>query len=226
MASWWVRNFEHMAKARNRGFLIIELAILLFVLGIFVSSFYQMTLILQRQENLAASKKNYEIITSALQDFLKKNSHLPFPAEDSSGNESIKIYNESAKKYALSGFLPFKTLGIPIEKSLNIKNQIYRYVVLTEATVSAEIIKNSTKFSDDPFKPNTIAFEEIDCTNCIVKNHIKINKKIVNDMSNACVIIFDQKNEGNIEIRDNAVFVNRNNKLILPITQTELMKFH
>lgn len=95
-----------MIKLREQGFLILEMAIILCIIGL-ISTTYIKSLVVKKDAYVNnITKENIQTVTYAIVDFLARNYRLPSPS--SSLESGIEDANGC-------GYIPYKILGISLK---------------------------------------------------------------------------------------------------------------
>ncbi|MDR1032332.1 MAG: prepilin-type N-terminal cleavage/methylation domain-containing protein [Holosporales bacterium] len=115
----------------DRGFALLEVAIAIMVMGVILGILGPSLNTLRLCSSLQSNKQKYERICYAIAAYVIRNSHLPAPAsEPNSGESNLDSPN--------LGFIPFKSLGLSKDVSVNSAGKPIKYIpnkTLVEATV-------------------------------------------------------------------------------------------
>lgn len=182
-----------MKYKKSSGFLLLEMAIFLSVIGILSAVLAKNSIAYAKFRNNKFLKENLETVKCALVDFLAANYRLPSPSNfDGNGIEGDE-------KNAC-GYIPYKALGIPYERTKDCNGKSLFYVVepaLTDRKISR------IQLEDEGF--------EIATNDCFCKTYspaIKITNQnsdvLVDDQSKVAFVITDTqpiKNSNYIHIK-------------------------
>jgi prepilin-type N-terminal cleavage/methylation domain-containing protein len=134
-----------MHTKHQSGFTLVELAVVLFIVGILASVGLSTLNAQMASASISATKKKQETIKNALISYLGKYNRLPCPAIDNSGLESRVLTNapayciDTTGKSAYLGILPYATLGLPKSAALDGWENFFSYAVSTQWTLTYSI---------------------------------------------------------------------------------------
>jgi prepilin-type N-terminal cleavage/methylation domain-containing protein len=128
---------DHVIQRRQRGFSLVEIAIVLVIVGLLVGGLLTPLSMQMEQRRAADTQRALDEAREALVGFAVRYGYLPCPAisardgqEDRSGNRCTDERRD--------GFLPWATLGLP---KLDAWNHLYRYSVTPAFADSANRFK-------------------------------------------------------------------------------------
>ncbi|MBX3665525.1 MAG: prepilin-type N-terminal cleavage/methylation domain-containing protein [Burkholderiales bacterium] len=119
-------------KQHQKGFSLIEVAVVLFVLVLLLGSLLVPLTTQVEQRQISETEKTLESIRDALLGFAIANGHLPCPDTDNNGLEDINTVNDRCSVISTSisaGNLPWQTLGLG---NSDVWGNRFRYVVREE----------------------------------------------------------------------------------------------
>lgn len=157
-----------MKHKNSSGFLLLEMAIFLSVIGILSAVLAKNSIAYAKFRNNKFSEENCEIVKCALVDFLAANYRLPSPSN--SDGEGVEGNEQNS-----FGYIPYKTLGIPYEQTKDSNGKSLFYVVepaLTDKRISR------IQLEDEDL--------EIATNDCFCKNYSPVIK-IINKNSDILV---------------------------------------
>ncbi|MDR1365835.1 MAG: prepilin-type N-terminal cleavage/methylation domain-containing protein [Holosporales bacterium] len=120
----------------DRGFALLEVAIAIMVMGVILGILAPSLNTLRVCSSLQSDKQKYDRICYAIAAYVIRNSHLPAPAGELNSGESG--LNNSAV-----GFIPFKSLGLSKDLTINSAGKPIKYIP-NKALVEATVIHKST----------------------------------------------------------------------------------
>ncbi len=101
------------------GFSLIELSIVLFIIGVALTTGLAALNVLQRNQAASATTQRQVAMRDALSDYLRRNSRLPCPDTDFTAPDGIEnratAGNPATACSAVFGIVPYATLGLPRE---------------------------------------------------------------------------------------------------------------
>ena len=107
------------ARGAQAGFTLIELSIVLFVIGVVLTSGLVALNAVQRNQAGSATAQRQVTVRDALIDYLRRNSRLPCPDSDFTAPDGIEnratAGNPATACSAVFGIVPYVTLGLPRE---------------------------------------------------------------------------------------------------------------
>lgn len=119
-------------KQRQKGFSLIEVAVVLFILVLLLGSLLVPLTTQVEQRQISDTEKTLESVRDALLGFAVANGHLPCPDNNNDGLEDINAANDRCSVIATSisaGNLPWQTLGLG---NSDVWGNRFRYVVREE----------------------------------------------------------------------------------------------
>jgi prepilin-type N-terminal cleavage/methylation domain-containing protein len=131
-----------MHTKQHSGFTLIELAVVVFIIGILASVGLATLKSQMESTSISATKKKQETMKNSLISYLAKYNRLPCPAIDNTGLESRVLTNAPANcidntgKSAYLGILPYATLGLPKSAALDGWENFFSYAVSTQWTLT------------------------------------------------------------------------------------------
>jgi len=97
----------------EEGFLLVELALALIILGIVLGPSLVAFHTYQRFQQLQTTKKNQETVFRALAHYLSQHGCLPYPADPESRDENRGVSSfDRWRSYKYVGTVPYRTLGV------------------------------------------------------------------------------------------------------------------
>lgn len=124
---------------RQRGFSLIELAIVLVVVALLVGGLLVPLTMQVEQQRIRETQKTLEEIKEALVGFAIANGRLPRPAVSASNGSENTV--NCASDAACTGFIPWATLGVP---KLDSWGKMIRYSVTPAFASSVPFTLNAT----------------------------------------------------------------------------------
>lgn len=100
---------------RDAGFSLVEMAVVLVILGLVISSLLLPISTQREVQKINATRTNMSLIAEALYGFVILNGRLPCPSTEADPS-NVNYGREDAScssSYVSDGFLPWKTLGVP-----------------------------------------------------------------------------------------------------------------
>ncbi len=113
-------SFTHRVnRAAPAGFSLIELSIVLFIIGVVMTSGLAALNVLQRNQASSATAQRQVTVRDALIDYLRRNNRLPCPDTNFTVPDGIEnrttAGNPATACSAVFGIVPYATLGLPRE---------------------------------------------------------------------------------------------------------------
>lgn len=138
-----VHRCGDMHTKRQSGFTLVELAVVVFLVGLLASVGLSALNAQMTSASISATKKKQEIIKDALIAYLGTNKRLPCPAIDNTGQESRVIANApagcthtGAVTTGYFGILPYATLGLSKSTALDGQENFFSYAVSNQWTLT------------------------------------------------------------------------------------------
>ena len=191
----------------NKGFFLVEIAIVILLIGVAVSAFTRIIKASVTITKYTLEKTNREIIVSALASYVIKNKRLPKPSINFNGLESDIESNNKI----LIGKVPFKTIDILQSNSLDSEKKPMIYVVINECTKTSKIFNNEFNSILDT---SDNCFEDVDCS------YIKIRTNQVFEENICFVILPERVFKKNTTQKDNKFVVSEPTQNITALTKT------
>jgi prepilin-type N-terminal cleavage/methylation domain-containing protein len=114
-----------MRTSPQRGFSLVEIAIVLVIVGLMIGGLLTPLTVQMEQRRVADTRRMLEEAKEALVGYAVRHGHLPCPAiSAANGEEDRSGYRCTDERR--DGFLPWATLGLP---KLDAWNRLYRYSV-------------------------------------------------------------------------------------------------
>ena len=131
-------NASIYRQLRIRGFSLIEMAIVLFIIALLLGGLLPTISSQIEQKNRNETRKQLEEITSALTGFAISKGHLPCPASQVIGIEDRKSDLSCNSRV---GFLPWATLGVT---QLDGWGRLFRYGATPAFTTASGVFSTTT----------------------------------------------------------------------------------
>jgi len=125
-----------MRTRKNSGFTLIELAVVIFLIGILASMGIVALKAQLASAAISATKKKQDTIKDALITYLGHYKRLPCPAIDNTGVESRVTTNTPANCTGNFGLVPYATLGLPKSAGMDGWENFYSYGVSPQWTLT------------------------------------------------------------------------------------------
>lgn len=116
-------QFRNSRQTRTAGFTLIELAVVLLILTLLLSSLLVPLSTQVDQSNISTTQKTLEDIKEALVGFAMANGRLPRPAVSATNGAERAVCGSDAN---CTGFIPWTALGVP---KLDAWGKIFHYSV-------------------------------------------------------------------------------------------------
>ena len=145
-----LKNFKKL-----KGFVLLEISISLLIVSIFLSICFEYVKRRQEQNQKFKTQKNANYIRKAMQGFVAKKGFLPCCAENENGKE---------KENNFSGFVPYKTLGIPKKYIYDGKNKPFTLYINKDLALSS--------YKHKKVVPVFIPYSTYPCLNTVTFNRI------------------------------------------------------
>lgn len=128
-----------MKNKGESGFILIEAAIFIIILGVssaLIASIYKS---LQHTSQIAVTQQNKQIVTRMLANYLLEHSRLPQASNRaSSGIEEPGLY---------FGYVPYKTIGIPRKNAMDGTGKSIKYMVEESFTKTTSLTTDQEKLT-------------------------------------------------------------------------------
>lgn len=199
---------------KNKGFFLVEIAIVILLLGIVISSVTSIaktSIAITKYNN---DKINRDIIVTAIASYFIKNKRLPKPSINMPGIETSNIDTSSK---ILIGKIPFKDLDILQNICKDFSQKDYIYIVINECTKTNKIFNNETTNILDN---SDNSFEDTDCS------YINISTNNFTTENICFVIIPEEVFKHKITQKGNKLFLISNNKNISALTKTMFINYY
>lgn len=121
-------------RKNNSGFLLIEAAIFILILGISLTTLSAIYSTVRRSYEISITKQHTDVVMRMLGAYLIKHGCLPNAAAKNSGLQSQGL---------TYGFVPYKTLGLPKNSALDGSGKPIMYMVSSPFTTSSRIRSDS-----------------------------------------------------------------------------------
>lgn len=140
-----------MARSKTTGFTLVEIAVVLFIIALITAGGIGLASSLRTAASQKSSLQNAETIKIALQNFISRNGRLPCPAVEGDvptaatfGIEAVSAapgdctgvvgVGPGPVTPAVSGVVPWKTLGLTFDATVDGWGNQFTYVVTRSAT--------------------------------------------------------------------------------------------
>lgn len=130
-----VHRGSDMHMKRQAGFTLVELAVVIFLIGLLASAGLSALNAQMASASISATKKKQEAIKDALISYLGKYKRLPCPATDATnGHESRVTTAVPANCTGYFGILPYYELGLPKNAALDGWENFFSYAISKQWT--------------------------------------------------------------------------------------------
>lgn len=131
-------NIKHLSNrinraAGSRGFSLIEVAVVLFIIVLLLGSILVPLSTQVEQRQISDTQKTLNEIHEALIGYAVVNGNLPCPAISATNGQEARTGN-ACTSGARQGYLPWQTLGVPRSDAWD---HLYRYSVTPAYTISS-----------------------------------------------------------------------------------------
>lgn len=143
-----VENMKIANKQTEKGFTLVEMAIVILIMGLVVGSVFAFLDVQQEQKHLDVTKGNQKKIAVALAIYAQNNGRLPCPATHRIVSSDANYGRSTATTcngVDLKGIVPFRELGLEVTDIVDGYNNALTYVVssnLVTAPVTTGIHRN------------------------------------------------------------------------------------